>query len=57
MIHCEHERLKELCRELLAACEMVLTRLDLEAEEHEVFVCGALRPVLRAAIAKARGES
>ena len=45
--------------ELLACCKSVLTRLEAEAKdiggENPVFVCGAMRDNLRAAIAKATG--
>ena len=44
--------------DLLEACEAVLLRLDLEAQEQgedAVFPCAAMRADLRAAITRARG--
>ena len=51
-------RLRRAAPELLRACRLVLTRLDLEAAEHPgaIFPAAALRGDLRTAIAQATGE-
>ena len=53
------DRLHHVAPDLLRICQLILVRLDLAAAEGEPgapFLCAALRPDLRTAIAQAIGE-